>query len=124
MIAFAVRMVATVFALGAVGTFAFLSGWVVFSTERPGFGRHVVVDWACPSCELWATAYVSRFWRETARRRALGLAHRRLSPRCGALDSALIIVDLHKVGLDNDEKKEDHEVGIDRRRGEGAGNAT
>src|SRR5579862_6151727 len=75
MIAFTVRLVASLFVLGAVGTFAFLSGWVVFSPERPGFGRHSVVDWACPSCELWSTAYVSRFWRERARRRALGPAH-------------------------------------------------
>jgi len=91
-IAFIVRLVATVFVISAIGTFAFLSGWVVFSPERPGLGRHTVVEWACPACELWSTAYGSRFWRERARRRALGLAHQRLSPRCDAPNSALIIV--------------------------------
>jgi hypothetical protein len=115
MIAFAVRIAATVLVLGGVALLAFLSGWVTFSSERPGFGRHSVVDWACPTCELWSKAYVSRFWRARARRRALGLVHRRLSPACPAQDAELIIVDL---GMD--EKEEEHEAGPDRGREGGA----
>ena len=94
MIAFAIRLLATAGVLLFVPSFLFLSGWFVFTPERPGRLRHAVVDWACPRCDVSATAYVSRFWRVRARRRALGMLHRRLSPQCPAADGELLILKL------------------------------
>lgn len=91
-IAFAVRIVATVAVLAFVASFLFLSGWFVLAPEQPGLARHKVVDWSCPQCDVWAQAYVSRLWRPRARRRALGLLHRRLSPACPAMEGDLLIL--------------------------------
>ena len=92
MTAFIVRMIATAVVLLGVSASLFFSGWLVFNAEAPGFLRHAQVDWSCPRCDLWSTAYVCRAWGPRARRRALGLCHARLSPRCEASPQDLMIL--------------------------------
>jgi hypothetical protein len=86
------RFVAVVVVLVVITGCIFLSGFVVLSPERPGRLRHVEVDWVCPRCDTFGTVYVSRLWRPRARRRALGLLHRRMAPTCDAPDADLLIV--------------------------------
>jgi hypothetical protein len=87
-----VRFVAVLIALGTVSACIFVSGFVVLSPERPGRLRHIEVDWVCPRCDTFGTVYVSKLWRPRARRRALGLLHRRMAPTCDAPDVDLLIV--------------------------------
>jgi hypothetical protein len=93
MIAYAVRLLATAAVLLFMASFLFWSGWLLFSPERKSLARSVKIDWACPKCDVWSTAFVSRLWGVRARRRALGLCHQRISPRCPASSEDLIILD-------------------------------
>jgi hypothetical protein len=92
LIAFFVRLIAVVVVLLVLAVIAFSSGWVTFSPEKPGFARHTLIDWGCPACDVWGTAYVSRIWRERSRRRALALLHRKMSPQCPGSDRDLLIL--------------------------------
>jgi hypothetical protein len=91
-IAFAIRLLATALVLLFLASFLFLSGWLSFSPGRQSVFRRRLVDWACPKCEIFSTAYVSPLWHERARRRALGLCHRRLAPTCSATEQDLLIM--------------------------------
>ena len=91
-VAYIIRIVAVGAVLVFVAVFMFSTGWITFSPERPGLARHKLIDWGCPTCDVWSTAYVSPLWRTRARRRALGLLHKKLSPRCPASDQDLLIL--------------------------------
>jgi hypothetical protein len=90
-----IRWLAIVIAAGVVIAVLFVSGRVCISPDQPGFGRHRTIDWGCPRCDNWGVAYVSTFWGNRARRRAIGLAHARLSPHCPCRAHDLLIVSLN-----------------------------
>ena len=92
LIALILRFVAVAVAALVVLAVLFVSGRIPINPERPGRGRRLAIDWGCPGCAAWGVAYVSRFWRERARRHAIGLAHARMSPQCPCRERELLIV--------------------------------